>query len=263
MKAGWVSMKFIANRLISRFLPASIQKWTQNERNIIVGGSSARHDVPPPGSVQFGNLRRLTPISRNWGFDRGKPIDRYYIEGFIGQHADDIQGHVLEFSEPMYTRLFGGDRVTRCNVMGISQENSFVNIIADLERADNVASNTFDCIICTQVLQLVYDTRAAIRTLHRILKPGGVLLATFPGISQSYDPTWPWYWNFTSKSARRLFEEVFPGAVKIRAYGNVLVTISFLHGLALSELTTDELDNIDPGYEFLITVKAVKNRVGL
>jgi len=39
--------------------------------------------------------------------------------------------------------------------------------------------------VFTQTLHLIYDVRSAIRTLHRVLKPGGVLLATFPGISQT------------------------------------------------------------------------------
>ena len=35
---------------------------------------------PPVGEVRFGSLRMVTPISTNWGLDRGLPIDRYYIE---------------------------------------------------------------------------------------------------------------------------------------------------------------------------------------
>ena len=38
---------------------------------------------PRVGRVRFGSLRRLTPISRAFGFDRGLPIDRYYIERFL------------------------------------------------------------------------------------------------------------------------------------------------------------------------------------
>jgi ubiquinone/menaquinone biosynthesis C-methylase UbiE len=44
--------------------------------------------------------------------------------------------------------------------------------VADLTHADHIPSDTFDCIICTQVLFLIFDVRTAIRTLYRILKPG-------------------------------------------------------------------------------------------
>jgi peptidoglycan/xylan/chitin deacetylase (PgdA/CDA1 family) len=134
-------------------------------------------------------------------------------------------------------------------------------IVADLTSADQIPSNVFDCIILTQTLQFIYDVRAAITTLYLILKPGGVVLATFPGISHTNEVDWsgPWYWNFTAVSARRLFEEAFSAeSVQVEAFGNVLAAISFLHGLAVDELTLNELDHRDPVYDVTITVRAVK-----
>ena len=43
-----------------------------------------------------------------------------------------------------------------------------------------------------------------------------------------------------------------------RGVGNVLVAISFLHGLAVEELRRTELDYRDPSYEVLLTARAVK-----
>jgi hypothetical protein len=104
---------------------------------------------------------------------------------------------------------------------------------------------------------------SAVRTLHRILRPGGVVLATVPGISQivRYDmDRWGDYWRFTSLSARRLFEEA--GFSKsdtiVEAHGNVLVATAFLQGLSTRDLQTEELNHQDPDYEVLITVRAVK-----
>jgi hypothetical protein len=116
-------------------------------------------------------------------------------------------------------------------------------------------------VILTQTLHLIYDVRAALKTLYRILKPAGVLLVTTPGISQISEDQWGayWCWSFTTLSARRLFAEVFPAAsVEIKAYGNVLAATAFLYGLAAQELFGDELDHNDPCYEVLITVRAVK-----
>ncbi len=217
--------------------------------------------VATPKEVSFGTLRQVTPISRDWGFDRGLPIDRYYIENFLARYADNIRGRVLEIGDNSYTLRFGCDRVTKSDVLHVEEGNPKATIVADLTSASHISSEIFDCILLIQTLQHIYDVRAAIRTIHRILKPGGVLLATFPGISQTYDHTWGgcWYWNFTTLSARRLFEEVFPAAdVEIYAQGNVLASISFLHGLAAEELQKEELDYNDPGYQMLITVRAVK-----
>jgi hypothetical protein len=48
--------------------------------------------IPQPGAVDFGDLRRLAPVSRHFGVDRGTALDRYYIEGFLARHATDVRG---------------------------------------------------------------------------------------------------------------------------------------------------------------------------
>jgi SAM-dependent methyltransferase len=207
-------------------------------------------------------LRRLTPISRAWGYERGLPIDRYYIERFLAAHAADIHGRVLEIKDDSYTRKFGGERVIESDVLHKEEGNPLATIVADLTCADELATGSFDCIICTQTLQFIYDVKAAIATLYRILKPGGVLLVTIPSISQisRYDmERWGDYWRFTTRSVQRLFEAGFPATnVQTEAHGNVMTATAFLHGLASEELRQKELDYIDPDYELLITIRAVK-----
>ncbi len=214
------------------------------------------------GGIDFGALRRLEPFSRIYGQERGLPVDRHYILGFMADHKEDVQGHVLEIAEDTYTRQFGGRHVSRRDVLDVDENNPSATIIADLTAADHVPGDIYDCIICTETLHLIYDIRAAIRTLYRLLRPGGVLLATLPGISQinRYDmDRWGDYWRFTTASAQRLFEEVFPsGHVRVRAHGNVLAAAAFLYGVVTQELTPEELDHHDPDYQLEITVRAVK-----
>jgi SAM-dependent methyltransferase len=200
-------------------------------------------------------------MSRVFGFDRGRPVDRYYIEAFLERRANDIRGRVLEIGDNMYTRQFGGERVDSSEVLDIVEENPRVTIVADLTRADQIPSDSFDCIILTQTLQYIYDLRAAVRTLHRILRSGGIVLATVPGICQlGNDDSAAFYcWPFTTLSARRLFEETFPPVdVEVEAYGNVLAAIALLQGLAAEELRRKELDYRDHEYPVLITLRAVK-----
>jgi glycosyltransferase involved in cell wall biosynthesis/peptidoglycan/xylan/chitin deacetylase (PgdA/CDA1 family) len=216
---------------------------------------------PPVGKVDFGKLRSLTPISRHFGFDRGQPVDRYYIEQFLARHAADVCGRVLEVGDNAYTRRFGGDRVARSDVLHAVEGNPRATLVADLAQADGVPSDSFDCIILTQTLQLIYDVQTAVRTLYRLLKPGGVLLATVPGISPLGDNEWRdrWCWGFTRVSAQRLLEEAFPSeAAEVTVHGNVLAAISFLHGLAREELAGKELEHSDGDYPVTITLRAVK-----
>lgn len=217
---------------------------------------------PPVGWVRFGHLRRLKPISSDYGNSRGLEIDRFYIEKFLSENAADICGHVLEIKHNTYTKRFGQERVEKSDVLHLVEGNPDATIIADLTKADHLPSNTYDTIIFTQTLQFIYDIKTTISTLQRILKPGGVLLATVSGmakISREDFDLWGEYWRFTSLSARLLFEEAFPSEhVTVHSYGNVLSAIAFLEGLASQDLKRKELDANDPDFEILIAIRAVK-----
>jgi SAM-dependent methyltransferase len=201
-------------------------------------------------------------VSTDWGGERGQIIDRYFIEKFLAEHQSDVRGHVLEFADDSYALRFGGPKATQVDLLNLTPGDPRTTIVADLARGEHIPSDTFDCIICTQVLQYVYDLHAGIRTLYRILKPGGVVLVTAPGI-QKIDrqgmETWGEFWRFTSLSLRRLFEEAFPkDHVEIKSYGNVLVAAALLYGYAVEDLRREDLDYSDPDYEVPIAVRAVK-----
>jgi ubiquinone/menaquinone biosynthesis C-methylase UbiE len=160
---------------------------------------------------------------------------------------------------------YGGDRVTKSDILHKVEGNPDATIVADLSNANRLSSNTFDTIIFTQTLQFIYDIKSTVATLYRILKPSGVVLATMAGmaqISREDFEMWGEYWRFTSLSARYLFEEFFPKQnIAVRSYGNVLAAISFLEGLAAEDLKKRELDTMDPNYELIVAVRAVKPEV--
>lgn len=219
--------------------------------------------IPPLELVDFGDLRRLKPISELEGYERGTPVDRYYIENFLSRNSTCIAGHVLEIGDDEYTRKFGKDKVEKSDILNYDKGfNSRTTIEADLSSAPHIPSDTYDCIIFTQTLQFIYDFRSAISTLQRILKPGGVLLATLGAIGNTYGEgpsESDWYWLFTASSAARIFEEQFPaGKVEVGPHGNVLAAIGFLEGLSAHEFSERELDYYDPRYQMLVTVKASK-----
>jgi SAM-dependent methyltransferase len=213
--------------------------------------------------VRWGNVRRLQPFSAEMGLDRGHGIDRYYIESFLQEHSADIKGTVLEIADNNYTVQFGGNKVERSEVLHAVAGNPRATIVGNLETGENIPTNAFDCIICTQTFPFLYDFKGAIRSCHRALKPGGVLLATFAGITQvsRYDmDRWGDYWRFTTLSTKRIFAEIFElPDVTVSARGNVLTSVSSLLGLAAEDLKKSELDYVDRDYEQLITVRAVKS----
>ena len=211
--------------------------------------------------MRWGDLRRVTPLSRDFGAHRGTPVDRTYIEGFLERHAADVRGRVLEVKDAAYTRRFGGDRVTRSDVLDIDAANPDATIVADLSVGDGVPEGAFDCIILTQVLQLVYDLPGAVATLHRALRPGGVLLLTLPGITQlPYGELGhTWYWSFTEASVRRLPGAAFPAdAVSVARHGNVFAAAALLYGVAREEVHAAELAPEDPDYQVILGARVVR-----
>ena len=243
-------------RLIRKYAPRLLRTPAARRTNL--------DRLLPSRAVRFGDLRRLTPFSREFGFERGTPVDRFYIEWFLSRYAADIRGRVLEIGDDSYTKRFGGSRVMRSDILHVQEGNPKATFVGDLSSAEHIPSDAFDCIIITQTLHLIYDMKAAMRTLYRILKPGGVLLATVPGISQLEQGPWKdtWYWSLTILSTRRLAEEVFPpSGLEIESHGNVLAASAFLMGLAAEELNWCELEHQDPLYQVLITLRAAKPQV--
>jgi SAM-dependent methyltransferase len=205
----------------------------------------------------LGTLRRTRPLSDRWGFDRGTPVDRYYIEHFLSEHRRDVTGTCLELMDSGYTTLYGTG-VQRADVLDIDPANRRATIVDDLTQGHALAADAYDCFILTQTLHIVYDVRAAIRTAHRVLRPGGVLLVTVPAVSRVWRPGHD-FWRFTEWSIGPLIREAFGDAVELRSYGNALTAIAFLTGMAHEELTRRELDAVDPLFPVTVAVRAVKH----
>lgn len=219
--------------------------------------------VPLLRTLRFLPLRRTSPVSRNFGYDRGgQRVGRYYVEEFLSRHRGDIRGRTLEIADNHYTVRFGGSRVTKSDVLHATIGNPDATIVSDLTTGEGIPDDCFECIIFTQTLQSIFDIHGAVRTLHRILVPGGVILATCSGISQisRFDAErWGDYWRFTKQSARRLFEEHFDReAIQVESQGNILTAFAVLHGLTLEELTPSEISYNDEDYQVIITIRARK-----
>lgn len=206
----------------------------------------------------WGNFRQVKPFSKVFGFDRGQPIDRYYIEKYLLENRHHIKGVVLEIGDDFYGKKFGTN-ILKIEILNYVN-SSEATIIGDLTNIFTLPKNKIDCFICTQTLNFIYNFQDAIKGSYYLLKKGGVILATVAGISQisRYDmERWGDYWRFTPLSIQKAFTEVFgKDNVEVDFYGNVLSAIAFLEGLAVDELTKEELDYKDPDYPVSINIFA-------
>lgn len=204
-------------------------------------------------------LRVHEPVSTQFGLDRGRPIDRFYIERFLAEHKELIRGRVLEVQERTYTDWFGTG-VEQSDVLHAGPGNPAATLVGDLTTGDGIPQGAYDCIILTQTLPFIWDVPAAVRGTRLALKPGGTLLATVPGISQiSREDMNEWgdWWRFTSASAKRLFDEEYGAEnVEVTPHGNVVAACALLYGLAQHELDPEELERRQDDYEVIVTIKA-------
>jgi SAM-dependent methyltransferase len=211
--------------------------------------------------VALGDLGSVDPVSTVFGLDRGTAVDRVPIERFLARHAADVRGNVLEVADSLYTRRFGGAAVSRADVLHAPPGGRDATVVGDLGGRLPVDDGTYDCVILTQTLQFVFDVGHAVAEVHRILRPGGVLLLTVPGISQISRvdmDRWGDFWRFTTRSTERLLAEAFGGDVRVEAHGNVLLATAFLQGLAAEELPSWAFDREDRDYELVVCARAVR-----
>ena len=240
---------------LKSIIPESILSYLLKNRR-------AHKNAPSPGNVNPGDFKRLIPFDNEFGFNRGRPVDRVYIEQFLSTESRHIKGRVLEIGDNSYTIRFGGGNVQKSDILHVDQSNPVATFTGDLSNAPHLPEGAFDCVILTQTLHLIYEFKDALRTCKRILKPGGALLLTVPGITPIDKGEWRnnWYWSFTEQSIKKLSKEIFnTDLTEIHAYGNVFSATAFLYGMSASELTNEELFFIDPQFPVIVTLKVLVN----
>ncbi|MCX7927267.1 MAG: class I SAM-dependent methyltransferase [Candidatus Omnitrophica bacterium] len=113
----------------------------------------------------------------------------------------------------MINKIPSSGKILNIGSKNCSYSPNVINLdIAKLPNVDIVADahflpfreSSFDGVIITAVLEIVKDPQAVIREIERILKPGGIVLATLPFL-QPYHPDPTDYHRFTIEGVKLLF----------------------------------------------------------
>ena len=200
----------------------------------------------------WGNLRRVTPISATYGFDRGTPIDRYYVDRFFTAHRDLIKGRLLEIQTRDHIRRYGTE-VVAADTLDISPAFHPTHC-CDLAQAGQVPTGRYDCFLLPNTLCFLRDLDAALGEARRIVRPGGAILATVPGFVP-LTPDAADYWHASADGWRVVAARVWPDCkTTIETHGNCLAAAAAMYGIAVDELTARELDVNDPRYPVIVTI---------
>lgn len=180
---------------------------------------------------------------------------RFYIDRFLERYAAESRGRFLEFGDARYKIAFPSAQIERYDVLNIA-EGPDVTVVGDIQSCPQIADNTYDVVVCTQVLEHVPNPFRAAAELHRILKPGGRLLLTVPA-AYPYHAVPQDYWRFTRDSLQLLFGELFR-EVQIEPWGNRVVVVAAYWYWAYDQLPRDALLRRDPDNPQILSVYARK-----
>lgn len=206
-------------------------------------------------------IHTINPVSRGFGSERGKPIDRVYIEGFLREAAQKLRDvrDVLEVGSDAYSRRFFPSSAELIQYDVLRYDCGM-----DLTDVSTLPPNKYDVFVCTQVFNFIYDVKAAVHGSYYLLKPGGTLLATVQGnvgqVSRTDMKLWGDYWRFTDLGIGKLISEVFGELqVKVYPYGNAFSATAFVQGMALEDIPdTKLLEPVESEYAICIGVIAQK-----
>lgn len=202
---------------------------------------------------RWGNMRRTRPFSELFGQDRGTAVDRYYLEKFLEAHRDSITGDALEIQVPGYTTRYGHD-LRKTDTVDIDEGHT-PTYHCDLAKSEGIIpSDAYDCFILPNTLCVLRDIEGCLRQALRVVKPGGVILATTAGF-MPMTPDYPDYWHLSAPGWEEVCRRVWPGCEpKIESHGNCLAAVAGMMGLAYEELRPEELESNDPRYPVLVTI---------
>ncbi len=180
---------------------------------------------------------------------------RYYIRKFLKNYTDQCAGYFLEFGDPYFRDCFTSEKITGYDIMDIVSRPD-ITILADIQNCPEIANNTYDVIVCTQVLEHIANPFKAVIELHRILKPGGKLLLSVPA-AFPYHAVPNDYWRYTRDSVHLLLDPLFSKVI-LHNYGNQLIVTAAYWYWMVDHLPHQSLDIVNPDCPTIICAYAVK-----
>lgn len=196
-------------------------------------------------------------VSNDFGFYRGTPVDRWYIHQFFLYNMHLINGSCLEFGELTYVNKYGSNLSEK--IVFNYSENFHMHdgeIRGDITLVEQLPESKFDCIVCVNVLNFIYDIKSALVGLGRMLKKNGVIVLTVAGpvahVSRYDMDRWGDFWRLTDKAIIKLVSDTGLSVEAIETYGNPLSCVSQINGYCAEDIGVDSLLPNHSDYQLVI-----------
>lgn len=149
-----------------------------------------------------------------------KKIPRQRLESFLVLHKTDKKVLDIGSNRGPYQHLFPN----RMSVDVAPGPN--VDIVADAHDLSKIEDNSFEVILCTEVLEHLHTPEKAILEMERVLKPGGKIILTTRFIFPLHDTPHDYY-RYTQYGLAHLFHNFHD--VKIVEEESTIGTLAVLY----------------------------------
>lgn len=134
-------------------------------------------------------------------------ITRVGLLDFISSNAHEIKGRILDVGcgEKPYANLFAATEYIGIDIAQSGHDHTRSNIDIFYDGLNiPFEDNSFDSIICFEVLEHVFEPEKIIQEMYRVLKPGGKLILTTPFIWNEHEIPYD-YGRYTYFGLKHLF----------------------------------------------------------
>lgn len=210
----------------------------------------------PSGGLDFGSFKRRAPFCPDFGYSRGTPIDRYYLDKFIAEIRDEVVGDTLEIGGKRQNQeLYGFTRAASYLTMDVAPHPD-VEVVADVHNAAAFPPGSVDTVVLLNVLEHCENPPLAVENVHRWLRDGGRVFCMVPNAQRVHGAPND-FWRPLPSAIDLLFS-AFPER-RLFVYGNALSAVASLLGVAAEELSGEDLDWRDDEYPVATCIVARKH----
>jgi 2-polyprenyl-3-methyl-5-hydroxy-6-metoxy-1,4-benzoquinol methylase len=125
-------------------------------------------------------------------------------------------------------------RCKRVVTLDVERRTDDVDLVGDIQNLEEMVAESFDTVVCTQVLEHIPRPWAAMSEMHRVLRPGGKVIISVPHLSALHELPHD-YFRFTEFGLRSL---ATGAGLQIVHSGGVGGLVSMLtHGVSYIWLT--------------------------
>jgi SAM-dependent methyltransferase len=207
------------------------------------------------GQMRREHFARSGPLCPMFGYSRGTPIDRYYLNDFVVSIKDTVVGRTLEIGGRSGNRaLYGFHRTTDYLTMD-ADPNAEVDIIADAHDRLACPARSFDSIVIINVLEHCARPWEVVENMHTWLTPSGKVFCLVPTAQRVHSIPKD-YWRMLPDALESLFHRY--QILQLRGYGNLQTSSASLLGIAAEELEPKALSYRDSRYPVVTCIVAQK-----